>query len=237
MVAVPAGEFLMGSPHDEKDRRNDEGPMRKVVFANPLAISEFEVTFDDWDACAAYGDCPNVDDSGWGRGRQPVINVSWDDAQGYVAWLSRMTGKTYRLLSEAEWEYAARGGTQTAYFWGDEIGRNNADCDGCDSRWGGRQTAPVGSFAPNAFGLYDMHGNVLEWVEDCVHGNYWDGSYSGAPEDGSAWTAGGDCDRRIVRGGSWDGIPQQLRSAFRGRSTAGLRNSSVGFRVARTLTP
>ena len=133
----------------------------RLQFAKPFAVSKFEVTFDDWDACVAYGDCnPVVRDSGWGRGRQPVINVTWDDAQRYVAWLSRMTGRTYRLLSEAEWEYAARAGTQTAYSWGDEIGKGNANCHGCGSQWDRRQTAPVGSFAANAFGLYDMLGNV-----------------------------------------------------------------------------
>ena len=165
-------------------------------------MSKFEVTFDEWDACVAYGDCdPRVSDSGWGRGRQPVINVTWDDAKRYVAWLSRMTGKPYRLLTEAEWEYAARAGTQTAYSWGDEIGKGNANCDGCGSQWDNKQTAPVGSFAANAFGLYDMHGNVWEWVEDCFHDNY-----EGAPDDGSAWTADGDCNSRVLRGGSWSTI-------------------------------
>ena len=143
-------------------------PQHKVMIAKPFAVSKFDVTFDDWDACVAAGGCPGQrSDAGWDGASQPVINVSWDDARQYVAWLSRMTGKTYRLLTEAEWEYAARAGTQTAYSWGDEIGKGNANCRRCGSQWDGRQTSPVGSFKPNAFGLYDMHGNVWEWVEDC----------------------------------------------------------------------
>ena len=184
----------------------------QVAIAKPFAVSKFELTFAEWDACVAHGDCvPHVSDSGWGRGRQPVINVSWDDAQSYVAWLSRITGKEYRLLSEAEYEYAARAGTQTAYPWGDDIGKNNANCDGCGSQWDNKQTAPVGSFAANGFGLYDTVGNVWEWTEDCHHNNY-----NGAPVDGTAWT-GDDCSSRVVRGGSWLYGPPDLRAAFRGK--------------------
>src|SRR5262249_22763223 len=191
----------------------------------------FEVTFDEWDACVAYGDCePPVSDSRFGRGRKPVINVTWDDAQRYAAWLSKMTGKLYRLLSEAEWEYAARAGTQTAYSWGDKIGKGNANCDGCGSRWDDRQTAPVGSFAANAFGLHDMHGNVFEWVEDCYHDNY-----DGAPKDGLAWTAGDNCFDRVGRGGSWINDPPDLRSAYRFGATSDLPGNHLGFRVGRTL--
>ena len=133
-----------------------------------------------------------------GRGDRPVINVSWNDAQGYVKWLSKQTKKDYRLLTEAEWEYVARAKSTTAYWWGDEVGRGNANCNGCGSEWGGKQTAPVGSFAANPFGLYDTAGNVWEWVEDCYHG-----TYDGAPKDGSAWKDSADCDR-VLRGGSWD---------------------------------
>ena len=155
------------------------------------------------------------------------------DAQQYVAWISKLTGKPYRLLSEAEWEYAARAGTQTAYSWGDEIGKGNANCNGCGSQWDGRQTAPVGSFAPNAFGLYDMHGNVWEWVEDCYHDNY-----DGAPTDGSAWTAVGDCTYRVVRGGSWQDLPSDLRAANRHRRHSDvIQRKELGFRVVRTLNP
>jgi formylglycine-generating enzyme required for sulfatase activity len=133
---------------------------------------KFEVTFTDWDACVLARGCPQegrAADAGWGRATRPVIFVSWDDAQQYVAWLSKMTGKVYRLLTEAEWEYAARAGSPTAYSWGDKIGKNNAVCNSCGSQWDDRQSAPVGSFMPNAFGLYDMHGNVWEWIEDCYH--------------------------------------------------------------------
>jgi formylglycine-generating enzyme required for sulfatase activity len=189
------------------------------------------VTFADWDACVSVGGCPQAGDSGWGRGTRPVINVSWDDAQAYAAWLSRMTGKTYRLLTEAEWEYAARADTQTAYFWGDYVGKDNANCSGCGSQWDGRQTSPVDSFKPNAFGLHDMAGNVFQWVQDCYHDNY-----NGAPTDGSAWT-GGDCSRRVVRGGSWYGNPQDLRAASRAWDSTVSRLYVLGFRVGRTLTP
>jgi formylglycine-generating enzyme required for sulfatase activity len=159
-----------------------------------------------------------------------VILVSWQDSQRYVAWLSKVTGKPYRLLSEAEYEYATRAGTSTAYPWGDNIGKNNANCDGCGSQFDSRQTAPAGSFAPNAFGLYDMLGNVFEWVEDCYHGNY-----VGAPIDGSAWVQG-DCKTRVVRGGAWNSPPVLLRSANRDGSAADSRTAYIGFRVARSLT-
>ena len=160
-----------------------------------------------------------------------MINVSWDHAKAYVAWLSKLTGKPYRLLTEAEYEYATRAGTQTAYPWGNAIGTNNANCDGCGSRWDDKQTAPVGSFAPNGFGLYDMVGNVYEWTEDCYHDRY-----NGAPADGSAWTSG-DCtfNLRVVRGGPWDFHSVFVRSANRSRVAASGRGGHLGFRVARTL--
>src|SRR5262249_16523912 len=170
MIVVPAGSFTMGSPATEDGHKPPEEPQHNVTIARPLAISKFELTFSEWDNCVRFGDCdPRISDSGFGRGRQPVINVTWHDAQRYVSWLSRMTGKAYRLLSEAEYEYAARAGTQTVYPWGDQIGKGNADCYGCGSKWDYVQPAPVGSFAPNAFGLYDMVGNLYEWLEDCDH--------------------------------------------------------------------
>jgi formylglycine-generating enzyme required for sulfatase activity len=236
MVVVPKGEFTMGSPSDEEGRYANEGPLHRVTIARPFAASKFEVTFADWDACVSVGGCPQegrASDAGWGRGRQPVIYLSWDDAQAYVAWLSRMTGKAYRLLTEAEYEYAARAGTTTAYSWGGEIGRNNANCMGCGSQWDGKQPAPAGSFAANAFGLYDMLGNVWEWVDDCYHDNYDDGA---PPTDGSAWTAS-DCQYRVVRGGSWLRGPLYLRSASRNGGSTDRRHNSLGFRVGRTLTP
>jgi formylglycine-generating enzyme required for sulfatase activity len=230
MVVLPAGEFMMGSPADEKGRYGDEGPQHQVVIGKHLSVSRFEVTFEEWDACVTLGGCDQLPpDQGWGRGTRPVINVSWDDAQQYIAWLSRRTGRTYRLLSEAEWEYAARAGSDRAYPWGDDIGRGNANCFDCGSDWDGRQTAPVGSFAANAFGLHDMHGNVWEWVEDCYQRNY----YS-APSDGSARSSF-NCSPRVLRGGSWDTYPQGLGSAYRGMSSPVYRGVWIGFRVARTL--
>ena len=232
MVVVPAGSFMMGSPPSEKGRDASEGPLHTVTIGKPFAVAKFAITFDEWDTCVTYGDCPQgISDGGFGRGQRPVIFVTWDDAQRYAAWLSKMTGKPYRLLTEAEYEYATRAGTQTAYPWGDDIGKNNANCTGCGSKWAdARQTAPVGSFKPNAFGLYDMVGNVYEWVEDCVHNNY-----DGAPTDGSAWIEGGDCNNHIDRGGSWNFSPDSVRSAPRDSSGTGQRIDNLGFRVGRTL--
>jgi formylglycine-generating enzyme required for sulfatase activity len=235
MVVIPAGRFQMGSPASEKERFGDEGPQHEVVLPRPFAVSKFDVTFYDWDACVSVGDCPQegrADDREFGRETRPVIYVSWGDAQAYVSWLSRMTGKQYRLLTEAEWEYAARAGSTTAYFWGEEIGKNHANCNDCGSQWDNRQTSPVDSFEPNDFGLHDMAGNVWQWVQDCYHGNY-----DGAPDDGSAWISG-DCGFRVVRGGSWYyNDKTRLRSANRNRNRPGFRDGGLGFRVGRTLLP
>ena len=228
LVVVPSGTYKMGS----KRGNSDEKPVRDVRIGYPLAVGVFEVTFGEWDACVSEGGCGGYrpDDEGWGRGPRPVVNVSWDDAQAYVGWLSEKTGQAYRLLSESEWEYVARAGTRTGYWWGDETGRNRANCAGCGSRWDNQKTAPVGSFPANAFGLHDVHGNVWEWVENC----YIDG-YAGAPVNGSAWEW--NCDRRVLRGGSWFNIPWYLRSAIRDWNSTGLRDTILGFRIARTLTP
>jgi formylglycine-generating enzyme required for sulfatase activity len=236
MIVIPAGSFLMGSPADEKQNESlSETPQHNVTIATSFAVSKYQLTFADWDACVTGGGCngytPN--DQGWGRGRQPVLNVDWNDAQQYVTWLSEVTGKTYRLLSEAEYEYAARAGTQTLFPWGDTINLDGpvvTNCAGCGSEWE-HQTAPVGSFPPNKFGLYDMVGNVLEWVEDCEHDNF-----DGAPTDGSAWIEHGNCNKHIVRGGSYGLTPAVVRSAFRSALPNGSRGSIVGFRVARTLS-
>ncbi len=232
MVVIPAGRFRMGCVSGQACV-HDEQPVHEVTIPLSFAVSKYEVTFAEWDACVLGGGCGGYspDDRGWGRGARPVIAVSRDDAQAYVAWLSRQTGQTYRLLNEAEWEYVARAGSSTAYSWGNGIGSNLANCYGCGSQWDNNQTAPVGSFQPNAFGVYDMHGNVREWVEDC-----WNESYAGAPTNGSAWRVG-DCSARVLRGGAWLSDPGFLRSADRNRGTAGGRYSSSGFRVARTLTP
>jgi formylglycine-generating enzyme required for sulfatase activity len=229
MVVLPAGTFTMGSPASEKGRSENEGQQHQVTLDGPFAVAKFDVTFADWDACVSVGGCDAVSDSGMGRGSKPIVNVSWDDAQQYVKWFSMMTDRHYRLLSESEWEYAARAGTTTAYSWGDEIDTNNADCIGCGSQWDGKQTAPVGSFKPNSFGLYDMQGNVFQWVEDCYHDSYRD-----APTHGSANTTG-DCSRRVVRGGAWARTPNELRSAYRHWGATNIRIDNQGFRIARTL--
>ena len=231
MVTVPAGSFMMGSPSDEKSRGRDEDPRHLVTIAQPFAVGKYEVTFSEWDYCVAEGGCNGYkpDDKGWGRGKRPVIFVSWDDAHAYIDWLNRRTGKKFRLLSEAEWEYAARAGTTTTYYWGNDIGQNNANCRECDSKWNGKQTAPVGSFKPNAFGLYDMLGNVLEWTEDAYHNRYY-----GAPLDGSVWRDE-NATRHALRGGCWGESAGNSRTANRGKGITALRNPFNGFRVARTL--
>lgn len=232
MMVVPSGSFTMGSPASEPGHQDDESPQHQVTIAKPFAVAKFTVTFDEWDACVTDGGCGaySPKDAGWGRGRRPVINVSWDDAKAYVAWLSKRTGKPYRLLSESEWEYATRAGTTTPYYWGNEIGKNNANCIGCGSQWDKKQTAPVGSFKPDKFGLYDMLGNVEQWVEDCYRG-----SYDGAPADGSEAMMSGYCTYRILRGGSWRSDPQSLRAAIRDWIVPDHRSDTVGLRVARAL--
>jgi formylglycine-generating enzyme required for sulfatase activity/tripartite-type tricarboxylate transporter receptor subunit TctC len=230
MVVLPSGSFTMGSPANEPGRHSNEGPQHEVTIAQRFAISQFELTFDEWDACVNAGGCTGIRyDEGWGRGRRPVINVKWDQANAYLEWLAKKTGKAYRLLTEAEYEYATRAGTTTAYPWGNAIGLNNANCDGCGGG-GEMKTAPVGSYAANGFGLYDMVGNVWEWTQDCYHA-----SYVGAPSDGSAWTSG-DCTSRVMRGGSWANHPDFLRSASaRLWDGPNARQNDLGFRVARTL--
>jgi formylglycine-generating enzyme required for sulfatase activity len=234
MIVLPAGSFMMGAPPSQSQAQGyaNEIPQHVVRFAWQFAVAKYPLTFADWDTCVKGGGCNghSPSDQGWGRGRYPVINVSWDDAQQYVAWLSRVTGKAYRLLSEAEYEYATRAGTTTIYPWGDAIGKDNADCYDCGSKWDGKQTAPVGSFPPNKFGLYDMVGNVWEWTEDCIHSDY-----DGAPTDGSAWLTG-DCSDRVTRAGSWGFGPGGLRSADRsGWAGVDQRTGALGFRIARTL--
>jgi formylglycine-generating enzyme required for sulfatase activity len=231
MIVVPAGDFQMGSPaHGKKQSIEDqrESPQHEVVIAKSFAVGRYAVTFEEWDACAAHGDCDtHINDSGWGRGRHPVIDVNWNNARSYVAWLSRITGKPYRLLSEAEYEYAARAGTTTAYSFGDDwamLGEYAWFLDNSD-----HQAHPVGEKKRNAFGLFDMHGNVEQWVEDC-----WHESYYGAPSDGSAWTSA-DCPLRVVRGGSWLDNSYGVRSASRYGGSADYRKDTRGFRVARTL--
>ncbi len=223
LVVVPAGSFEMGSSSEY------ENPVRRVTISKPFAIGRYEVTFDEWDKCADDGGCKfRPEDREWGRGRRPVINVSWLDAKGFLTWLSQKTGQTYRLPTEAEWEYAARGGTTTPYWWGRDIGTGQANCRDCK---GGdtQRTSPVGSYKPNPFGLYDTAGNVAEWVEDC-----WNDNYRGAPSNGSAWTAG-QCRLRVLRGGAFDSQSRYLRSMARFRYDVDVRFVANGFRVVREL--
>ena len=275
MVVVPAGTFIMGSPESEKGRLRAvydeegtaitwtsidevelpveegqrlvvvEGPQRYVTIEFPFAAGVYEVTFDEWDACARAGGCGGVipDHEGWGRGRRPVINVNWDEAQAYVGWLSDEMGQEYRLLSEAEWEYVARAGTETARYWGETPANqcrfgngadalalaNNPEQRTVECSDGSAETAPVGSYEPNGFGLHDVMGNVWEWTQDC-----WNERYSEGPPDGSAWESG-DCSTRVARGGGWAHAPEDLRSASRSRTPAGARYDALGFRVARRI--
>ena len=230
MVVIPSGSFTMGSPKREGVFSN-ERPLHRVRIDYQFAVGVYEVTFDEWDACVDAGGCgsyvPVIPYDSWDRENLPVINVSWEDAQSYVSWLSARTGKTYRLLSESEWEYVARAGTETAYSWGDSIGVNRANCDSCGDQW--NKPAPVGSFAANAWGVHDMHGNVWEWVEDCYND-----SYKGAPADGSAWESE-DCFYRVWRGGTWNDGPWYLRSANREWSVPLFRDYNLGFRIARSF--
>ena len=240
MVVVPAGKFWMGSAPDEPERFKNEDLRHEVTIARRFAVGRYAVTFDEWDAAhAAGGVMHNPDDEGWGRGRRPVINVSWEDAKAYTAWLSKVTGKAYRLLSEAEWEYVCRAGTETPFWWGASITPKQANYNGDYTYAGGEKgeyrgkTVPVDSFEANPWGLYQVHGNVWEWCEDC-----WNKSYEKKPEilkqTGGAWTDG-DSDCWVLRGGSWCLIPANLRSANRFGIHAGNRYFSFGFRVARTL--
>jgi formylglycine-generating enzyme required for sulfatase activity len=247
MIVIPPGTFKMGSSQAELS--NNEGPQHTVTIRKPFAVGIYNVTYDQWDACVADGSCDGYmpSDQGWGRGNRPVVAVNWSDAQVYVRWLNEKVRSSvttdaaasaptkpgpYRLLSEAEWEYAARGGTTTAYYWGDAHRKGYANCDRCGSEWDNTQTAPVGSFPPNPFGLYDMAGNVLQWTQDCFHENY-----TGAPTDGSAWVTGpvGACSMRMMRGGSWFNSTYYLRVTQRYIVSPHIRANNAGFRVAKTL--
>jgi formylglycine-generating enzyme required for sulfatase activity len=244
MVVVPTGAFVMGSPPGEAGREPFEGPLQKIIIARPFAAGRLEVSFTEWNACLAGGGCNarHPGDNGWGYGSQPVIYISWEDAKSYVEWLSRTTGASYRLLSEAEWEYAARGCRfescpSTPFWFGADISRDRVNYDSRYSYEGSpkaqspRRTLAADSGAPNPFGLLNVHGNVREWVEDC-----WNASLSGQPRDGTARMTG-DCRQRVLRGGSWGDEPKDVRSAKRTWQEMGSvgRRSDTGFRVARDL--
>ena len=240
MVVLPTGNFRMGGPTTEANSMSRERPVRTVTISKRIAMGRHEVTFDDYkrftDDPATTQTLPS--DQGWGRGRRPVISVTWDDAKAYAAWLSAQTGKMYRLPSEAEWEYAARAGTTTAYSFGDTINCSQAhyarDLGGACASRGTARTMPVGSFMANPFGLFDMHGNVWEWVEDCYVN-----TYTGAPTDGSARTSGcGTNVGSVIRGGSWFNPPQVLRAAIRVRYRPSADNLyAFGFRLVQDLNP
>ena len=224
MVVVPAGSFEMGSSKNDREK-----PVHQVNIAKPFAIGVREVTFDEWDRCVSEKGCKfRPGDRGWGRGSRPVINVSWMDAKEFVTWLSQKTGQAYRLPSEAEWEYAARGGTSTSFWWGRGVGARHANCREC-STGESEQTSPVGTYKANPFGLYDTAGNAAEWVEDC-----WNDDYHKAPTNGSAWLTG-QCRLRVLRGGSFDSESDYVRSNSRFRYDIDVRYSGNGFRVVRQL--
>jgi formylglycine-generating enzyme required for sulfatase activity len=251
MVVIPSGQFTMGSPLSEHGRFDSEGPQHNVSV-RPLAFGRHLVTVEEFSVFVRetgheIGACDWPSGTNWQSSgfvpKDPVVCISWNDAQAYIAWLNGKVHSSghgiagdsgpYRLPSEAEWEYTARAGTETARWWGEAIGAGNADCNGCGSPWDNKQIAPVGSFAANPFGVFDMLGNVWQWTEDC-----WNESYLGAPNDGNAWLSG-DCGKRVLRGGSWSNLPKFVRAAARNRDEAGNRShdyaSYVGFRVVRNL--
>jgi formylglycine-generating enzyme required for sulfatase activity len=224
MVALPGGSFVMGSKRNTLAK--DEQPAH-LVDLPPFRISRYEVTFAQYDRFARATGRALPSDAGWGRGERPVINVSWDDAQAYVRWLSQQTGERYRLPSEAQWEYAARAGGESRYWWGFASEQGRAVCFDCGSAWDKRRTAPVGSLPANPFSLHDTAGNAMEWVEDCHHSNY-----QGAPTNGEAWL-NGDCSQRMVRGGAFNKPLSSLRSAARYQLPQDARFNMLGFRVVR----
>ena len=234
LAATTTTGIRLTSPHDagnqqqrvvlstSNERQNEAGgacpecPEMIPIPGHKFAIGKYTVTFKEWDACVAAGGCGGYQppDNGWGRGTRPVINVSWDDAQAYIQWISEKTGLAYRLPTKDEWEIAAQAGSTTDYYWGNDVGRNNANCDGCGSEWDNRRTAPVGSFKPNAFGIYDMMGNVWQWTDTCWQGN---------------------CAKRMFFGGSWNHRPQDMRAITRNWFDTNKRMRYLGFRLAMTL--
>jgi len=245
MVVIPAGSFMMGAPPQEADKP-EEGPVHRVTIRKPFAMSKYEITWNEWNACVQARACSAARDEGFGQGNRPVINISRDDAILYAKWLSEKTGHAYRLPSEAEWEYAARAGTATVRYWGND---DDSACEyasvfnaafmpynnlnwywesfGCND--GYKETAPVGKFRPNAFGLHDMLGNVREWTLDCFKDDY-----AGAPADGSA-RQDKSCQYYLTRGGSWVTEPVYVRSAARYWVEPSNRNDDLGIRLVRAL--
>ena len=234
MVVVPKGSFIMGTPITEVDRSKGEDPLHRVTFARPFAVGRFTISFDEWDACLADGGCGgNKGDDKFGRGRMPAQGINFEAAKSYLAWLSRKVGRTYRLPSESEREYFTRAGTATPFWFGNTISAQNANYVASTPYAGGprgvdsKGPVVVDSYAPNPFGLYQVHGNVWEWTEDCYNKRY----TQDTPADGSPWLEG-DCTKRMVRGGPWNWSANMLRSGYRYGVYAG---SGYGFRIVRTL--
>ncbi|HZX30248.1 MAG TPA: formylglycine-generating enzyme family protein, partial [Rhodocyclaceae bacterium] len=223
LVSLPRGHFSMGSNGGDPS----EKPVHSVSIKAPFAIGKTEVTVEQWNACVDAGACPKIATDANAPKGAPVRDVSWDDAQAYVRWLSKLTGKAYRLPTEAEWEYAARGGTSSKYWWGEQMRQGTANCKECGEPWSQEAPANVGSFAANPYGLHDMNGSVWEWVSDC-----WHASYKGAPVDGSAWEEP-NCESRVIRGGSWREGASYMMSSTRFKYDASVRQSQNGFRVVR----
>lgn len=239
MAVVPPGRFLMGSPENEHARHLAEGPLAMVDIIKGFAMAAHEITIEQWDACVAGGGCRAYTPPahGWGRGKQPVVSVSFDDAQSYVAWLSDSTGRAYRLPSEAEWEYAARAGSSGPFFFGARLTAQDANYNTAYTYGGPVETAAgraveAGSFSPNDFGLFDMHGNVWEWTADCWAGSHQDADVNGAPRNTKN---GGDCTQRVLKGGAWNTGGWRLRSAHRIGKPANVREYDNGFRIVRDL--
>ena len=226
MSIIPPGTFMIGSTKGRKRER----PVSKITITKSLAVSRYEVTFDQWDACFNAGGCSKKpSDRGWGRHSRPVINILLTDIDEYVTWLTKKTGQIYRLPSESEWEYAARAGSQTEFSWGDEMQTGAANCRGCGTKWSGLKSAPAGQFKPNAWGLYDMHGNVFEYVTDC-----WSRNHYNIPTNGLAKKTA-SCLSKVIKGGSWYYLPKVSRSASRVRNDKRVFSYFIGFRVFREL--
>ena len=227
MTPIPAGSFTMGCLQ-KKDCNRSTLPAHEVTIPAFFA-SQSEITIAQWQQCYQSGACLHKAANEFDDDSLPVTNVSWKDTQKYTEWLSNQTGKKYRLLSEAEWEYVARAGTKSLFWWGDTMEQNQANCLKCGSRWDEKQPAPIKSFAANPFGLFDTHGNVWEWTQDC-----WHNDYQQAPNDGSSWQSE-NCKYRVIRSGSYFGEATSMYSSNRNSTTDDKRLSNIGFRVARGI--
>ncbi|MAH84769.1 MAG: hypothetical protein CMF65_09325 [Magnetovibrio sp.] len=235
VIVVPRGIYIMGLGAT----RGRDGPPHRVNITRPFAIGRYEVTFQEWSVCVAESGCTHTpDDHNWGRLTRPVININWNQAKAFTKWLSTKTGHVYRLPSEAEWEYIHRAGTTTHFWWGDDVGKNRANCRDCESRsccaikinlCCSHKTKPIGAFLPNPFGVYDTAGNVFEWTEDC-----WNPNHKNAPTDMSA-RLDGDCHNRVIRGGSFYYFSKVARSYYRSKNPMNVKSYWLGFRVVREL--